>query len=464
MRGAVAPGCLQLQHHLARGVALHPFVGQRRAGDVAAQLLQRIAVVGITAHSGVQAESVDVSAHVLLEPCLPRHDALHRQHLLAGARAKGDTVSTGCCLQRSERAGFVRIAAVVGQVRLALLFDQHTPTGEQLHRSGDDLEQHRLQCLIGRRGHLDERRLAIGAAPVHPVQHQAVQVDVEIGRRAKALDQRDRATLGRVYLEASLAEQEAREHAVHHLQNGRHQLGLCSQQQAQRDGQRQHPLPHRHVGMTWSTKWAAVCAMRRAPHEGQNHPPLAAKRDELVVAAVPAAQPQEAVGQDAALEEGVELVLHELRQVGSGSGFCLGEEGGGVLLHQAVQRGGRRQLSCPPCWGGGFFDGQSGLGCLFFDLLFNSVHQAFFDHVECAVPRARSAGARQRRVCGRRDQVARLGHEQRAQRRPDCPGALRHRAAAALLDQQSSRLRDHRPQPGRARPVDGADLGHTGPM
>jgi len=52
-----------------------------------------------------------------------------------------------------------------------------------------------------------------------------------------------------------------------------------------------------------------------------------------------AAQAQEAVGQDAAFEEGVELVLDELRQVGPGGHLCLGDEGGGVLLHQAVQRG-----------------------------------------------------------------------------------------------------------------------------
>ena len=46
-----------------------------------------------------------------------------------------------------------------------------------------------------------------------------------------------------------------------------------------------------------------------------------------------------AVGQDAAFEEGVELVFDELRQVGVGSVLGLGEEGRGVLLHQAVQRG-----------------------------------------------------------------------------------------------------------------------------
>jgi len=42
--------------------------------------------------------------------------------------------------------------------------------------------QHRLQHLIGRRGHFDEDRFAFGAAPVHAVQHQAVQVNVQIGR------------------------------------------------------------------------------------------------------------------------------------------------------------------------------------------------------------------------------------------------------------------------------------------
>jgi len=57
------------------------------------------------------------------------------------------------------------------------------------------------------------------------------------------------------------------------------------------------------------------------------------------VAAVVAAQAQEAVGQDAALQEGVELVLQKLRQVGAGCGLSLLEEGGDVLMHQAVQRG-----------------------------------------------------------------------------------------------------------------------------
>ena len=57
------------------------------------------------------------------------------------------------------------------------------------------------------------------------------------------------------------------------------------------------------------------------------------------MAAVTAAQAQEAVGQDAAFEKSVELVFDELRQVGPGVRLCLGDEGRSVLLHQAVQRG-----------------------------------------------------------------------------------------------------------------------------
>lgn len=48
---------------------------------------------------------------------------------------------------------------------------------------------------------------------------------------------------------------------------------------------------------------------------------------------------QEAVRQDAALEEGVEPVRGELRQAGAGRVLGLGEESLSVLPHPAVQRG-----------------------------------------------------------------------------------------------------------------------------
>ena len=46
MGGAVFERALQLQHHLAGAVTLEPFVGDRRAGDIAAQVLQFLALIG----------------------------------------------------------------------------------------------------------------------------------------------------------------------------------------------------------------------------------------------------------------------------------------------------------------------------------------------------------------------------------------------------------------------------------
>jgi len=199
--------------------------------------------------------------------------------------------------------------------------------------------QHRLQRFIGWRRHFDELRHTVGTAPVHPVQHQAVHVNVEVGRRPKALDERDGAAVGLVGPEAGLPQQVARDHAVHHLQHGRHQLGLCGQQQAQRDGQRQNPLAHRHVGNDVVDQVRRRLRHAPGPARGAKAAPLAREGDQLVVAAVAAAQSQEAVGQDAALQEGVELILDELRQVGASLGLSLLDEGRRVLLHQAVQRG-----------------------------------------------------------------------------------------------------------------------------
>lgn len=58
---------------------MHAFVGQCRAGDAAAQLLQRLRAVR-----------------------LPGHGALQCQNLLAGTRTEGDAVSAGCSLRWPE--------------------------------------------------------------------------------------------------------------------------------------------------------------------------------------------------------------------------------------------------------------------------------------------------------------------------------------------------------------------------
>jgi hypothetical protein len=71
----------------------------------------------------------------------------------------------------------------------------------------------------------------------------------------------------------------------------------------------------------------------------------AAEGQQLVVAALTAAQPEEPVRQDAALEDDAEFVLDEALRLGPGAGFGVRDEGGRVLLHQAVQRGVLRAMA-----------------------------------------------------------------------------------------------------------------------
>lgn len=247
MRGAVALGCLRLEHQLTGGVGLHALVGQGRPGDVAAQLLQRLPVVGCAAHGGVQLKPLmSVHSGCLKSPSLGIAPCtVNNFWPVRGPKAMRYVHATACS-GLSVRASSESPSLSAMYVE-PLLFDQQPPTGEQLHRAGDDLVQHRLQRFVGWRAGFDEPRRAVGAAPVHAVQHQAVQVYFEVGRRGEALNQRDGAAVGFVRLEPGLTEQAARDHAVRHPQHGCHQLGLCSQQQAQRDRQRKHPLVHRHM-------------------------------------------------------------------------------------------------------------------------------------------------------------------------------------------------------------------------
>ena len=124
VRGADAPGCLELEHHLPGCVGLNALVGQCRTGDGAAQSRQRLAVIGGAAHSGMQVETVEIGAQRLLEVLLHGHGALQRQNLLAGARTEGDAASARRRLQRPEDVGLISTAVVVGHAGRALLFDQ----------------------------------------------------------------------------------------------------------------------------------------------------------------------------------------------------------------------------------------------------------------------------------------------------------------------------------------------------
>lgn len=112
MRGAVAPGALQLQHDVARRIFLEPLVGNRGAGDVAAQAFERLALMRGAAHPGMQAEPVPLGAQACVGFVVPTRRGSQAQHLLSGARSQRDAIRARGRLQGRERV--IRIE--VGQV------------------------------------------------------------------------------------------------------------------------------------------------------------------------------------------------------------------------------------------------------------------------------------------------------------------------------------------------------------
>ena len=120
------------------------------------------------------------------------------------------------------------------------------------------------------------------------------------------------------------------EDAQHHVEH--RSIALHEVTQPLRE--RQHPLAHRQAGENMIRQLCSGLRHAPGPAPGAKATALAAESQQLVVAATLAAQAQKAVGQDAASEEGVELFLDELRQVGVGSVFGLDEERRGMLLHR----------------------------------------------------------------------------------------------------------------------------------
>jgi hypothetical protein len=85
---------------------------------------------------------------------------------------------------------------------------------EPLHQPRDDLLEQARELIAGGGARLLESGLWLGA-PIYPVDHQVVQVDVEIPRRAESLDERDAAGVGSTSSQARLLDQKPRDDPVH---------------------------------------------------------------------------------------------------------------------------------------------------------------------------------------------------------------------------------------------------------
>ncbi len=122
-------------------------------------------------------------------------------------------------------------------------------------------------------------------------------------------------------------------------QDGREQLGMCGEEATKRDRKREHPLAHRHPGDDVIDQVGGGLGHAPGATARAEATLLTRKGDELLMGTVGATQAQEAVGQYAALEKGIEFVFDEIGQARSSLKLDLGQEGLEVFLNQLIEDG-----------------------------------------------------------------------------------------------------------------------------
>src|SRR3954471_23208572 len=108
------------------------------------------------------------------------------------------------------------------------------------------------------------------AAAIHAIKHQAMQMNVEMGRRAEALDERDRTAVSLAAFASRLFDQKGGNDTMDVCNSGESRSGWAANRMRSGIGNESTHWRTGTRGITQSTRWAALCAMRRAPQEGQN--------------------------------------------------------------------------------------------------------------------------------------------------------------------------------------------------
>ena len=102
----------------------------------------------------------------------------------------------------------------------------------------------RLQLLLTWGLNSPEHR-RLGTDEIRAVEHEHVEVNIEIERRAEALDHRHGARRAARASEPCFLENVSRGHAVHDAEHLRERFGVSCKQEPQRERQREHPLTQR---------------------------------------------------------------------------------------------------------------------------------------------------------------------------------------------------------------------------
>ena len=163
---------------------------------------------------------------------------------------------------------------------------------------------------------------------VDPVQDQAVEVDVQVQGITEALHERHCTALHSWHLLVfpRSPTQGGKDRAHEDAQHLRGERCIVSHAEAQRERQREDPLPDRDLRKHAIHEPGGGVGHAAAPAGRANAATFAAETDDAILAAGIAVQPDEAVRQDAALEKAAQLAFDEARH-------------GAALVLPAIQKG-----------------------------------------------------------------------------------------------------------------------------
>ena len=225
MSGAVPEGVFEPIHDLPAVIDREAFVGDGRAGDVAAQAFEGVPVTGWAARAGMEGESRELGDAEVVGRRVGA-DGAQRQCLAPGVGAGGDAVVDGGAEELFETVGGFDVEGrgLVGAGQQPLLFQSAGDTG------GDGVEQ-ALEFGLCRCGDAVETgRFVIER--VGAVDEEHVQVGVEVQRRAEALDEGDGASAGAgVHAQSGAAHEKGGNRPVDDAQDLGEHRGACREQE-----------------------------------------------------------------------------------------------------------------------------------------------------------------------------------------------------------------------------------------
>ncbi len=287
-----------------------PVLGDGAAGHISADPFKASAIPGRDADICVEGEASDLGA----APSCCRMDRGESRDLACALDGGSSVLSQG---NPALNGGGV----ASGEERLCVLFaafedlvvsESTSPMEQSENAASERFGQIGDVVIARRRECMKDGRLIGGGAREDPIEDERVEVDVEIESAAEALHDVDGTgpSVAESLFLASAA-QESQDRAEKEGAHGGAELWVVGQKKPDPKGKREDPLADGHarqdpVDEVGGGIGHASAAARRAETAS-----FARERDESVFAAVLATDPDEALCQDAAIEEGAKLFLHE---------------------------------------------------------------------------------------------------------------------------------------------------------